>query len=239
METCCIEKKKEETIMNVRKKTLKKIELGSEFVVSVVIAECGFFLWNRMDKFIPLLFILAGIYYCSTALLELDRLDWDIVVCLDMDGCLAEFRPEATDEQLRSEKYYEELSPIWNLIKAVRFLEKEATVIVVTKILSDPAKKGKGNFLTNVGLEGIEAVYVPNDKNKADFIKRSPRTIYVLVDDYSHNLRQWEKSGNVAVKFLNGINGTKGTWKGKPSVSYYQTPEKIAAGIIDAAYASR
>ena len=60
----------------------------------------------------------------------------------------------------------------------------------------------------------------------------------VLVDDYTKNLKEWPVFGDAkfgrAVKLLNGINGTNGTWTGI-SVSRFFTPKSIADVILSRA----
>ena len=56
----------------------------------------------------------------------------------------------------------------------------------------------------------------------------------ILIDDFSKNLREWH---GVAIKLMNGINGTKGTWCGY-SVNGKATPDVIRNTIIGIALTS-
>ena len=57
-------------------------------------------------------------------------------------------------------------------------------------------------------------VFCPYGADKALFVPGGIRPDDVLLDDYTPNLIAWSQSGGKAVKLLNGINGTKGTWTG-------------------------
>ena len=39
----------------------------------------------------------------------------------------------------------------------------------------------------------------------------------ILIDDFSVNLIEWQNAGGTGIKYLNGVNGTKGSWKGPKS----------------------
>ena len=226
-------------------KLLKKISLIVEGFSAFMIAECGFLLRGRLSGvqgIIPYAFIAAGFYFLATTFVELDWLDKKVVVYMDIDGCLATWFADATMEQLQTQEYYEQLPPHWNLVLAVKQMQKLLDVTGLGKYFNTPAQKGKRIFLRNVGLGDMPVIFVPYEDDKSNYIKFRPDTINVLVDDYTPNLFEWEShpSGrNVAVKFRNGINGTKGTWGNRPSVRYDDPPEKIVQTILRAAYERR
>lgn len=56
----------------------------------------------------------------------------------------------------------------------------------------------------------------------------------VLLDDYSINLHDWEKSGGTAVKLLNGINGNNGTWQGVSVSRFAKDPVELKNKLLTA-----
>ena len=80
-------------------------------------------------------------------------------------------------------------------------------------------------------------LFCPCDASKWDTVCKTvdpTDKTFVLLDDYSPNLRQWEKDSRgagVAIKVMNGINGTKGSWTG---ARFYNagSPKELLAAII-------
>ena len=82
------------------------------------------------------------------------------------------------------------------------------------KFINEEAKRGKLNWIKKVGLDSIPVTFIPYGADKSEYLPRERWTRNILLDDYTQNLREWQRSGNIGVKYLNGINGTNGTWKG-------------------------
>lgn len=132
---------------------------------------------------------------------------------VDMDGCLCRWKPVA-EEELRKEGYFISLQPQDNLVEAVRMLSRAWNVQILSAVIEDTsAKKEKSQWLSSHGLGHISTVFVPNGNVKADYVERSQGQKFLL-DDYTKNLREWDESGYIGIKFRNGINGSKGTWQG-------------------------
>ena len=78
-------------------------------------------------------------------------------------------------------------------------------------------------------------LYVESSVPKRLRVPGGVRMTDVLVDGYTKNLKEWPVFGDAkfgrAVKLLNGINGTNGTWAGI-SVSRFFTPKSIADVIL-------
>lgn len=65
-------------------------------------------------------------------------------------------------------------------------------------------------------------IFVPYGESKSDYIL-DKSSEDVLLDDFTKNLNEWHRK---AVKIYNGINGTKGTWKGY-SIHSNMVPDKL------------
>ena len=65
------------------------------------------------------------------------------------------------------------------------------------------------------GIPEDHRIFVPHLADKSDYVPGGIQPTDVLLDDYTVNLREWESSGGIAVKFMNGVNGKNGSWTGK------------------------
>ena len=73
-------------------------------------------------------------------------------------------------------------------------------------------------------------LFIHNGIEKIAAVPGGVRPSDVLLDDYTLNLNQWAKQAK-AIKLLNGINGTKGTWKGA-AVSRFCPADEIADAVL-------
>ena len=160
-------------------------------------------------------------------------------VFFDMDGCLCEFKKVPTLELLYEQGYFANLTPHKNVMGALRMLRSDPSleVYVLSAYLSDSkyALDEKHQWLDNniSELDHDHRFFTPCGCAKSDAVPGGIREDDILIDDYSLNLHEWITSGGKAIKLMNGINGTKGTWKGS-SVSMYDDSEKIAQYILHA-----
>ena len=138
-----------------------------------------------------------------------------MIVYVDMDGVLARWNTEATIEDTQKEGYFAAREPEEKMVSFVNTLRKlGVNVCILSAVYTNGyAATEKSEWLDRVFDKALDRIFVPYGQNKADYIASGSDSY--LIDDYSENLRQWEESGSNAVKFYNGINGTKGTWKGK------------------------
>ena len=144
-------------------------------------------------------------------------------IFVDMDGVLAEFKQVDTMESLYEKGYFAELKPIEPVVTAIRELTrtKKAAVYILSAYLSDSnyALSEKNEWLDKnlPEIRSSARLFVPCGMSKVEWLEDNGYVIDksdVLLDDYSHNLHEWQKYGT-GIKLLNGINGTKGTWKGR------------------------
>ena len=143
-------------------------------------------------------------------------------IYVDADGVLAEF---LRDGEWMEAGYYATLPVITNMIKAVRIMKKKDMPIkVLTKYPTEQAKLDKAEWFSK-HLPEVEIVYVPYTENKGDYVEDEVNSI--LIDDFNDNLFLWR---GLAIKFMNGINGSSGKWQGR-TVGYKMNPKKIVRAI--------
>lgn len=138
---------------------------------------------------------------------------------VDMDGTLAVFHPVKELETLYEPGYFSDLSPIRNVVVAIRNIVQEnpeVEVFILSAYLSDSqyALTEKNAWLNRFlpEIDKDHRLFVPCGKNKADYIPGGVRGTDFLLDDYTHNLILWQPPGK-GIKLLNGINHTRGSWQ--------------------------
>ena len=144
-----------------------------------------------------------------------------------MDGVIAEF--EYNPISIISEKgYFGERRPMKNMIMALKMLiSRNIEIHILSAVLpNDYAKQEKLQwlqyYLPEIKREKIHFITCGNSKKKI-------AGEGILIDDYTKNLQEW--NGIAAIKCCNGINGTKGTWKGY-QIDALDYPEKIVENIM-------
>lgn len=155
---------------------------------------------------------------------------------VDMDGTLAKFNNQiSSEEQLYEKGYFFNLEPQMDVVDAIRDIIKEdkMEVFALSAVLTDSlyALNEKNEWLDKYlpELGDDRRVFSPVGQEKALHIPNGIQQGDILLDDYSKNLHEWPKDG-LAIKLMNGINGTKGTWKG-PSVDLFSGAKDIKQGI--------
>lgn len=159
--------------------------------------------------------------------------DEQVIYWFDMDGVLAVWNTDASLEDTYKPGYFAERVPEKVAVETVKLLVKEGKDV---RILSSTYQNGyaeldKKLWLYKVGLGDVPYVFVPYGEKKEKYIEKSG--LAVLIDDFSQNLHSWAKAGarHLAIKFLNGINGTKGSWKSF-TVSNKMTADEIYREIV-------
>ena len=143
-------------------------------------------------------------------------------IFVDMDGTLAKWN-NVEFEQLYEKGYYRNLEPNQDILNEVNELIKQGEDVYIlscylkdSKYALQEKKQWCQEYLPNLSED--KYVFVPFGESKAKvFDKRglSPITNHdYLIDDYTKNLLEWKEMGGIGVKYLNGINHTKGTWQG-------------------------
>lgn len=169
---------------------------------------------------------------------------------VDMDGTLTEWRTLRFDfdkyedkdrinhqiqSLLKTPGYFYTLKPHENIIDAIKQMitEDKVDIYILSCVLPNTEKgsptQEKIAWLQKYlpELDKSHYIFVPDGKNKVDYIPCGQMSTDYLFDDYSLNLHRWDRSGQTAIKYLNGKNGTKGTFQGN-KISYERSAEEIA-----------
>ena len=134
---------------------------------------------------------------------------------IDLDGVMAKWF-DVKMKVLMAKGYFLNLPPAKRMVEAARKLavEGEVDVRICSSFLNSPFALGEKYEWVRVQTPEIkECIFVPYGANKHDFIEDIGPTDFLL-DDYTKNLLAWEKAGGTGIKYLNGLNHSKGTWKG-------------------------
>ena len=164
-------------------------------------------------------------------------------IFVDMDGTLAKWN-NVSSEQLLEQGYYRNLEANQKLVDDVNSLIKQGEDVYIlscyltdSKFAFDEKREWIKEYLPELPEE--KYILIPysepeldkdgniikdeNGKvkmvqtNKAEYLKEhySPITNQdYLIDDYTKNLLEWKEYGGIGVKYINGINHTRGTWNG-------------------------
>lgn len=169
---------------------------------------------------------------------------------IDMDGTLAKWN-NVEFEQLFEKGYYKNLEPNKDILSDVnKLIEQGEDVYILSCVLPESkyALEEKKEWLKQYvpSLPEDKYIFVPYGDNKADYLREhySPITNKdYLIDDYTKNLVEWKEYGGIGVKYLNGINHTKGTWDGlmvydnkiyNDNLSAeYQDKDNLSVGLTD------
>ena len=140
-------------------------------------------------------------------------------IFVDMDGTLAEWKNVSKIDELYEEGYYYNLEPNKKLIENLKkMIQKGEEIYILSSFLNDSkyALVEKNRWLDShfPELKNENRIFVKYGDDKSRYIKDGISDTDYLLDDYTKNLLEWKASGGVGIKYLNGINHTKGTWQG-------------------------
>lgn len=168
---------------------------------------------------------------------------------VDMDGTLAEWRnisfdaycseefavlsmEEKLNKVLYSPGYFISLKEHDHVVKAISRLvedDNDVEVFVLSCVIPDRdgvSPLAQKNDWLDKHLPCIDAehrVFVPNGKNKTDYVPNGVQEGDFLLDDYTKNLNEWESTGKgIGIKLLNQVNSSNGKWNGS----------KISNGVL-------
>lgn len=156
---------------------------------------------------------------------------------VDMDGTLAVFKKIDELETLYQKGYFLNLKQNENVVAAVRQIINsriDIEVYILSAYLSDSkyALEEKNAWLDRYlpEIDHKHRIFPPCGVNKREYVKGGITPEDYLLDDYTKNLREWDPPGS-AIKLLNGINHTKGTWQGE-KIHYTTDSQSMAKMII-------
>lgn len=140
-------------------------------------------------------------------------------IFIDMDGTLAKWKNVLNADELYEQGYYLNLEPNLKLIEEIKSLIWKGEDIYILSSFLDGSKYAldeKNKWLDKYlpELDNERRIFVKYGDNKSDYIKLGISNSDYLLDDYTKNLIDWKIAGGTGIKYLNGINHTKGTWKG-------------------------
>lgn len=150
----------------------------------------------------------------------------------DMDGVLAEYKEAKNSDEYRTAEFFLNLAADEKMIEVLKLLIKwgcRVAILTACYFEDSTAKEGKMEWMKKLGLENVEMIFVPVGEKKYNYVNQND--INVLIDDYSWNLHTWKQEGGLAFKYMNGVNGTKGTWSGY-RVDNKMSPEEIATALV-------
>lgn len=134
-------------------------------------------------------------------------------IYFDMDGVLAKWNPDATIEEVATKGYFTNCAPEKTVIEAANLLiEGGYEVHILSSVFQDnhskdDKKEWLERYLPNLPAENMH--FVAYGHSKDEFV--NPGEKDVLIDDFTPNLLGWTGRG---IKMYNGINGSKGRWRG-------------------------
>lgn len=154
-------------------------------------------------------------------------------IFFDMDGVLAKWDTQASIEEVASPGYFIAREADKNAVDAFCKIakSKKYEIFILSSVFQDDHSiKEKIEWLKSNGLgkylDQSHMLFSVYGKSKSDIVP-GERKDDILIDDFSNNLKSWH---GIGIKYLNGINATKGTWKGF-TVSGNSNPSYIAATI--------
>ena len=156
---------------------------------------------------------------------------------VDMDGTVAEWKAAEEFEDLYEKGYFASLKPYQNVVDAIRLILQHTAIVEIytlSAVLPDSPYSipEKMEWLDRhmPFISHDHRLFIHNGTEKMAAVPGGVQPGDVLLDDYTLNLDQWAKYAK-AIKLLNGINGTKGTWKGA-AVSRFHPADVIAAAVL-------
>ena len=149
-------------------------------------------------------------------------------IFFDMDGTLAKWLTDKSIKEISSKGYFATLPEIENMVALVEYVlsQQQMDVYILSCILSDQTKREKNIWLDYYlpEIDENHRLFVPHGESKTKWLKILDGALYkedVLIDDFSKNLFEWH---GIAIKVMNGINGTKGKWQ-KHKISAFEDPK--------------
>ena len=153
---------------------------------------------------------------------------------VDMDGTLAEWRNielkieceedrllvfKKMQDLLLKKDYFLSLKPHQEVVDAIRDLTHIFDVYIISCVIETADKRPlyeKKEWLNKYlpEIDSKHMIFVPDGKDKTEYIPLGVCDTDILIDDYSKNLNEFKKAGGIGLKLLNGINAKNGTWKG-------------------------
>lgn len=144
-----------------------------------------------------------------------------IVLGIDLDGTVAKWQLGTPFDALFEKDYYANLEPEEGLISNIKYSFDEGLIepVVISAYFTEvPYPKEDKIKWCKKHLPFVEnIILVPYGQNKMEYAKKNGLKInnnFVMIEDFTQSLNDVVNAGGIGVKFMNGINGTNGTWNG-------------------------
>ena len=142
-------------------------------------------------------------------------------VFFDLDGVIFKFHFGASEEEIHTPGYFENLEEDKLVINAIKNLlygeaTKDAVKFHILSAAFNPtAVEEKKRAVERIGLGVIDQIYLSYGTDKSKYVCHLGGKC-ILVDDFTKNLIAWGNAGEnfIPVKYLNGGNDTHQTFKG-------------------------
>lgn len=161
-------------------------------------------------------------------------------ILFDMDGVLCIFDDTKSIEEIATPGFFRTRKPdpaavaTLNMLYHMANFSEDMDLYIMSSVFNDDhSANDKLMWITDkfAWMSDAHVIFSEYGKPKASAVPDGwNMSETVLVDDFTRNLREWRSEGGVGIKYLNGINGTKGTWDGF-IVSNRMKPELMARTI--------
>lgn len=166
------------------------------------------------------------------------------VLFIDMDGTLVEWNTELPEfaNEIFKPGYFKERPAYPMMPEAIRDIIHCSAfeVYTLSSVIDGPYAVLDKNVWLDENIPELDEkhrIFCRCGENKAKKVESLFGDFgenFILLDDYTVNLRQWESSGGTAIKLLNGINGTNGTWKGVEVSRFASNPTELKDKLLTA-----
>lgn len=142
-----------------------------------------------------------------------------VIMCIDMDGCIAEYAAVALDD-FYEDGYFLNLLPHQELLNFLKILNGDIEIYIVSACITEKSRGEKAKWLDKYFPEipKDHRIFTECGVSKSaymeDVLGRKIDKNCILLDDHSPNLIDWEKHGGTAIKVNNGKNCKGKKWKG-------------------------
>lgn len=158
------------------------------------------------------------------------------ILFLDLDGTLTVLDTNIMENLLAYPNYFLEhtfandraIGLVSDFIREYQICEENVYILTKAPSFLPTAKDDKMQWIEKhlepvwPGISQRAIVQIENGISKRDFIQElfdDKDCLYILIDDYTNNLHEWEKNQNCAnfwlgIKAMNGYNRREGKWKG-------------------------
>ena len=162
-----------------------------------------------------------------------------IRVFFDLDGVLCKWHPEATEQDLYTKGYFENLEPTPYVEMAKALIQDpEFEIFTLSNFLieSSFAYFEKWGWLDKELPEvpHHHRLFVPCFTPKGDGVIGGLKTSDILIDDHTPNLFSWKERGATGIKAHNEVNNRHGRWTGlhiKPTDDPAEVAKLIKAAV--------